>query len=629
MKNVLHVIDGDVDVDSSTDRLYWRGINLPAGALSLSRIITENGNRLRARYLDFIDRLSERVCEVDGLEIRSGLNLWRFSHLKEKVHSDLIYNVLGLYVLEDLVKEKDYRRIVLYSSDLILRKAVCRACIGWSVEFSAVRLDRSYGFSLRTVVRAMPHPILGIIFFFQYLFRRLSLRPDTPGQSREPAGDPRLQIVSYFPNIDMDAARTGYFRSQYWGRVNELLDERNIAAQWLLLYIRHPQLPDYGKASRFINQLNASTRRRGSRQAYVLLDDFLRPRLAARTFFQYLGLCLRGKHHGDLLKAKSNGRGTEAALLILLRRDWLSSVRGVRALEACLWTNLFEAAIGVLPDTVSGCFYLYENQPWEQALLYAVRNRQDLKSVGIQHSSVRFFDFRYFDKQTGAGCYAEPDRIAVNGQGARNALIESGVAAERLIEVEAVRYLYLSEASGDHKPGEGGIVDAERKHLLVLTDYLLESASESLTMLAGMLVVYSGDLVITIKSHPFLPVTGLIEELGLTKKVTVVDEPLEKLWAATDVVFSSNQTSAALESVYNGISTVVAISSRRINANPLVGIKGVTFVSSAEELAKAILDGEKPQIPGDYFYLDNGLPRWDRLLREWSPYSQEDNRGVA
>jgi len=84
-----------------------------------------------------------------------------------------------------------------------------------------------------------------------------------------------------------------------------------------------------------------------------------------------------------------------------------------------LLVELFDAALRDLPHQRTG-LYLCENQAWERALVHAWRKHAHGRLIAVGHSTVRFWDLRYFPdgrtlSSTSSLALPRADVFAVNG----------------------------------------------------------------------------------------------------------------------------------------------------------------------------------------------------------------------
>lgn len=263
--------------------------------------------------------------------------------------------------------------------------------------------------------------------------------------------------------------------------------------------------------------------------------------------------------------------------------------------------------------------YLQENQGWEFGFLDAWKSSSHGKVVGVPHSTVRYWDLRYFFDPR---CYARdaenpmpmPDHVAINGPAAMQAYKGGGYPGQDLIEVEALRYLYLATHVGRTTPGKCS--DKRRGiRLLVLGDYTARNTSMQMRLLEGAARDLPRDTVVIVKPHPACPIDpGEYPKLN----VSLTSEPIGDLLPHCDVAYASAVTSAAVDAYCAGVPVISVHDSETLNLSPLRGLREIQFVATSEELASAVeraaTSGGCIANQGNLFFLDDTLPRWQKML---------------
>ena len=122
-----------------------------------------------------------------------------------------------------------------------------------------------------------------------------------------------------------------------------------------------------------------------------------------------------------------------------------------------LWIERFDRALRDAPHQVKG-FYLCENQGWERAFIHAWRKHGHGELTAVPHSTVRFWDLRYFaDPRTvqsfGAARLPQADRVALNGPAAIEAYLDAGFPKEIIRECEALRFAHAKYGLWAHSTG--------------------------------------------------------------------------------------------------------------------------------------------------------------------------------
>jgi len=385
--------------------------------------------------------------------------------------------------------------------------------------------------------------------------------------------------------------------------------QENCKTNWLHLYVKDVLLPTSKQAADIIRDFNKTGR---GLQHHVTLDTFLSFSVVFLTLRDWCRLVWADLRLRKKISAK---QGLAPNLWPLFENDWRQSMSGRVAMGNLLNLNLFESALKCLPKQQRGV-YLQENQSWEFGLIHAWQAAGHGRLIGSAHSTVRFWDLRYFFdsrsyRRTGSYDLPMPNQVTFNGSAVRDAYKNGGYPMNDLIEVEALRYLHLSDAkaSSAQTPKKGVM------RLLVLGDYLLSNTQRQMNLLVQAAPTLPVGTVIMVKPHP----NCLIQATDYPKlSMTVSTEPIAKLLAECDVAYSSAVTSAAVDAYCAGVPIVSVLDPNTLNLSPLRGCAGALFASTPEELVAAlILALSAPRTPHNqqgFFTIDSQLPRWRNLL---------------
>ena len=292
-----------------------------------------------------------------------------------------------------------------------------------------------------------------------------------------------------------------------------------------------------------------------------------------------------------------------------------------------LWIALFDAALADMPRQAMG-LYLCENQGWEKALLRAWRKHGHGEIIGVQHATVPFWHLYYFDDPRSLtskqGCALPlPDRLAVNGAAAWQAFVAASYPAERLVEVEALRYLNFAEIVATNGPDRARNCALEQSgtkatpiDVLVLGDMVPTSMHHLLRLVEEACKFHPGAYRFTVKPHPGYSVR-LSDYPGLQADET--EKSLAQILGSYDVTIAANSTSASVDAYLAGVPVIIALDGDDLNLSPLRGHVGVRFVSTRDELLNALETtgcgtGAADSDRETFFFLDPALPRWKQLL---------------
>jgi surface carbohydrate biosynthesis protein (TIGR04326 family) len=592
-------------------------------AVSIPKLVEENADVLKARYLAWIYDLGEKRVDgkrlVDRLELRPGFSYWWMTAIAQKLNyasSPHITDAINLMAFDTWATDRTVSRVVLASSNQQLAECMQSWCARLGVEFDWRRSPKQAApISLvRHVYQASPLALQAIAQFVFYLVDRWALRGVGLKEWRKTEG--QVTFFSYLLNLVPNATNEGRFESGYWGNLPAELKKNGCKSNWLHIYLVDPlQHPTPRIASQKIDQFNHTG---SGEQVHVSLDSFLSARVGFKSLLDWFRLAWAG---GKLEAAISAVTSNGLSLWPLYEKEWHESMVGPSAIINFLFLNLFEAAINALPTQQVG-IYLYEQQPWELALNHAWKASGHRRLIGAQHATMLYWDLRYFYdqrsyKQTGGNDLPMPNKVAVNGPVAMNVCLQAGYPEEDLVEVEALRYLSLGETKVEAGmvSGRSPVPTKDTLRLLVLGDYLLSNTQLQLNLLLQAAPSLPVGTVITVKPHPNCPILPAdYPDLS----ITVSMEPISKLLAECDVAYASPVTSAAADAYCAGVPIVTVLDPNTLNLSPLRGCVGAVFASTPEELATALASAATAISTSgnqhEFFTIDLELPRWRKLI---------------
>ena len=263
--------------------------------------------------------------------------------------------------------------------------------------------------------------------------------------------------------------------------------------------------------------------------------------------------------------------------------------------------------------------YIQENQPWELALLYAWRTAGHGPIIGTPHTTIRFWDIRYFyDCRTfqiaTKNALPIPDKVALNGPVARAAYDTGLGPMDRLIEVEALRFIYTEQSVTVDKAVSpitptlnGKIV------LLVATDLLDANTQIQLEWVTKAKKQLQDSLEIIVRPHP-------ASDFSATKYARwqeLVDRSdLTKLLKRVNIIFCSNASSISVDGYLAGKPALTLLDGNKFNFSPLRGLSNFNAITSVNELQKSIIYHSEisNNHTGQFFNHNKNLISWKRLF---------------
>lgn len=612
----IHVWDMNLTPPANDDiTVLWSGFaeNGTAKIISIPQFVEENAMDLRSRYLVWIHELGEKQLNgksvVDHFAIRNGFSYWWLTLLSEKsiFKSPQIFDVIKLFALEDIQKEVRPVKIVLTSANKKMAKIFKTWCNNIQVEFELHLLDKKEkapSFFLK-VYRSLPDTLLAVLGLVRHVLLRFPFRR----KYKAATNNADITFVDYFINLEPGAVKSGVFHSNYWTELVNFLRLSKTPTNWLHMYVPHGELNTPGAAAKLMSRFDKGS---NHKEHHVILDGVIGFTMAFRICRDYYRIV---KTASKIKKIKESFSPAHSALDLwdLYEDEWIQGTRGTIAMASLINFNLFENIFSEVHQQKLGVFLL-ENQNWEIAMTYAWQKNGHGRLVGVPHSTVRFWDLRYFHdprtyEQKTRNPLPMPDLVALNGSVAMKAYIEAQYPTAQLVEAEALRYFYLND---ENKKDESQTQSTGLK-VLVCGDIDPGASHKMMQWLEEVYADLPYGTTITVKSHP---AHDILPADHPRLPIRVTREPLGKILQDYDVVYASYITSAAVDAYCSGLPVIQVLDGAAFNMSALRGLGCVTYVTGPVELFAALssTDKKKSMASGSYFYLNNDLPRWRGIL---------------
>jgi surface carbohydrate biosynthesis protein (TIGR04326 family) len=600
--------------------LLWRnyGELKQSNVISIPKLIEENAEELRQLYLALVYEIGEvrinGMSLIDRLELHPGFSYWWMTLIIQKCNyskSSQITDVIRYLAFDMWAKQMSINSINIISANRPLILCIQTWCKEKGIVFERQMLEMPAVSKsiLWHIFGLLPIPIQTTIWLLKYFSDRYPLRRLGLKEWRQTQG--KITFISYLFNLVPEATSSGCFESNYWTRLPDVLAVDDRHTNWLHLIVKDSLLSNAKKAAEVISNFNKN---KDSKQVHVTLDTFLGVNVLYSTIRDWLKLYYVCKN----IKSKIANDPTVLSLWPLIENDWVQSINSTVSISNLLNLNLFKSAFAHLPIQKNG-LYLQENQGWETGLIHSWRVADQGRLIGVPHSTVRYWDLRYFFdprsyKQKKNNPLPMPDLVACNGPLTLNVYRNSGYPNDKLVEVEALRYLHINNLDFSRNLSTEKTVGYR---ILVFGDYLAKNTYMQLRLLEQTIPLIPDGIKITFKKHPACTV-NLKDFHNLN--MTASNENISELLTECDAVYSSAVTSAAVDAYCSGKLVITMIDGSDLNLSPLRGYEGVMFVSTPEEFAIAIKNiGGAKQIKvkgSDFFYLDPKLSKWTFLLKD-------------
>jgi surface carbohydrate biosynthesis protein (TIGR04326 family) len=623
--STILIVDGDYVVTEQYDqKILWHDYADVDHDISIPNYIEQNDCTLKQKYLDWVDGFSK--LDVKGRSLESFFSLdGQFSYYwpsltseKSYLKSPAIYQLFQLMALEEVLNQYQPNKILLVSSDKKLGAIIGQLVSNIECQFifrrqKVVSKKNNVIHHLKKVFYSLPYFLKGIfrLIMFSWQFRTLIF--SKPFQAKK-EHKKQILMVSPFPGIDASKAKKGIYQSSWWGDLHHLLEKEGFYVNWVFMYFNNSQLNQVDGL-----RLQDDFNRVSKHERFCSVYSFFSLKIVLSVMKDYIFL------YGKYWQASSTIRkyiGRSSFSLLL--PEFKDSMAGSTAIMNLTYHHLFKACVTKTSDTQLAC-YLMENQNWEKSLVFHWKQKHKEPIIGFIHAAIRSFDFRYagFDKkyqQAESACM--PTKIAIHGHDAKVNLSTLGLPKLNVINVEALRYLYLSGIKQHCKA-----LNAQSPlNILVLTGLDQRIVLYQCMFIARLIKAYPQykESHFFIKPHPaFVGMDRIAKKYFHGLHYTVIDTPFGALdFNQLDCAFIENSSTVAIEALYMRLPFCLMQYPGQFNLSSLIRHRRL-FVKKPSDLnhflenltdSKAYLE-EILSKEKNLFCLDPSMHRWQRILK--------------
>jgi len=524
-------------------------------------------------------------------------SLWWLSLVEEKstVKTNSYHNLAKLITIVDF--QHDYAIDEIYADieNEDLKKAVFK-------NKGQRKINIKSGFKNNTPVILMSHFIKALGYAVFFIIRKCILyiiSRDGSAKRWAMLKKSKFLFVTYFPFADRKLLDKNIFKNNYLGPLQTSIERQyKNELSWIGM------LQDN-------SGLNISTMRLARQVNGWGYSLFLPEELyIARNFiFDY---------------------GKTVNIWDLFQDEWVYSFFGTYLMGNLLYYHIFCNAVSEIKKEAV-VIYPSELVAWENALNIACKKNKEVKTVGIQHSSVPLLILKYFhsadDLKEGnmVDSFPAPRYLATTGEIPMKILVSGGWPKERVFNIGAIRYhrlLKLLEKETDWNKRD--------KRVVVALSIVKEEAREILSILKE--TFRDKDIcTFVIKPHPACPVNDIFKAMGIESadnkfKLEINDIPLEDLLLSSRAVLVAS-SAASLNGIACQCPVIIPRLSCMADMNPLSGINEelASYVTNSHELmetVRSIVDSSTSPVEFDksrafinnYFTLMNGEDEYFRRL---------------
>lgn len=578
--------------------------------ISIYNFIESNSDEIREKYINIIDTISNKNHNEKKLfnyfKFENTSNLWWLSSIYEKsfYKSKNITNLYKIIAIDIIIKTKKPNKILFYNEDYDTRAALKELCSNYSVSSEYVNRNlfknnksESFRFKIKKII---PDYLISINFLILFFFKNYRFRKvRKPNWIKEKS----ILILSYFNHVSI---KSNLYESIQWTDLPSLISSKDIKINWLHYGAFKPKTNLDDNIFKVLNCSNKS-----NLENHYFLENYNSISLSLSILIKYFKIRFKLKSI-SLPQNFFNTPLLNTNIWTLIRDDWFSSFTGVGLMQNLILDKLIKIAINdIQPQKL--ILYPLENQGWERSLLINTE-RENLERVGYVHSSIRYWDTRYFDSYKNIKSFSpKPDKIAVHSSSDIADLIKLSFPIHKIYKVEALRYM---KTINSIKPLK---IFSERKpirQILLLGDFQYKLNYRLLNILEK---IYSkkDNKYFTFKSHPSFPIKI---DKNINININFDQRPINQIIYNYDAVIAVDASGSAIDSLLLGSNLIIFTDKNNINFSPLRNIPNIIFVDNANDL-KLCLDRKNSKYTNDNFshsyYNDVELTRWNKLISQF------------
>jgi surface carbohydrate biosynthesis protein (TIGR04326 family) len=564
-------------------KIHWDLKKGDKDFISILEYLNSNEIEIRKTFFEIINSFSKTIFKGKQLHEYYNLdtyNAWFMSTICEKSYykSPHLTDFIKYLALEKIIKDANPNKIIIVNANSRLNNIISHYCSSKRIRFEAEneKITRN-----KNTTNKVIFVIKGILFFIRYFFQNFF----SHRQKKSYFSDQKtIFLCSYLINFDKNKIAENVFGSNFWGDLPERIKNNSFRINWLHLSVKNNN-PD-GEFKKL------GVDRKNNFNSHNFISSFLTLGSWKNIILNYITLIKR-INGAKFIKIFSNERHIYSLFLY----DFLDSSYGPILIQNLIYIESFDTLFKHIPKQKIG-LYLQENQGWELSFVNAWKKHNHGKLVSVQHSSVSFWDMRYQNPYSEKVFPFSPDFFAINGNSARRHFKDFNYPTEKVIELEALRYLKLESLYNNNKKG-----------ILILGSIVKKTTLEMLNIILP--ITRGINEKIYFKSHPAQSIN--IDNIQYPK-INITDLSLDKLLKDFDTVICCSSSGAAVESFILNLKTIVFVPSGDLNKSPLKNIPNVFFVSTKKEIAKAVKSNHHYSSEKDFFFLNNDFKNWKKLL---------------
>jgi len=474
-------------------------------------------------------------------------------------------------------------------------KQVIYRGVSSKIDSSIQNLSRELNFEYKKSVNKIQfnfkivNIIKGIYFFYKFI-----LKNNKKIHNRKNFA--KVTFFSYF--LHFKNTNSDSYNSYLWDGLSDKLKMMKINTNWMHFFVPSSQINNINEAKKKLTRINENTN-----ENHLLLNNQISFYKLLTIFLQYLTLVLKNLiylNDKELLKnsiSKTN-------FYYFLVQDIYKSYYGEVLIYNLHIIQTIDQILSTIPKQKLG-FYLLENQGWEKCLNIMWKRYNHKTLAGYLHSTMRFWDLRYFKCKKEFSSKQNPDLFLFNGKYSKKIGIKNNYPIKKSIDVEAVRYNHLLKSKNKK---------VKKSNILIIGDMNNYENHFAINQIEKIKHQFSNK-VFYYKPHPSNTIK-MISDLKNKFKFLRILKPITKVdFADYFKVICTNSTSAILDCVIQKQDFCSLKSHTTLDLFPIDDRKlEKKKINNTKELAKFLKNKNKLNVKQDYLYLNKNLNNWKKII---------------
>lgn len=571
------------NLENKKDHYFWN--SLIKSKNSIDFLLDKNKKKIKDKYLSIIEEIVRNNKIKNNYFFYNGISLDELSLISEKnpFKSYRIYDCLKLLVLEDLIKKNKVKKITYFGSSVKLGLSLKELSHNLNLKYSQNINKVELNFKIISILRAF-------YFFYKFIYKN-NLKKTKIKKFSD------ITFFGYF--LHFKDKNSNQYDSYLWNGISKKLDSMKINSNWFHFFVPSSQIKNINEAKNKLIKINNF-----NKENHLLLNTQLSFCQLMVIFFKYLVLTFKNIIFLNRKKLLINSF-SKSNFSYFLVEDINKSYFGEVLVYNLHIILTLDQILSKIPKQKLG-FYLLENQGWEKCLNILWKKYNHKILAGYLHSTIRFWDLRYFKCKKEFNTNQNPDLFLFNGKYSKNIGIKNYYPSKKSKEVEAVRYNHLLKANK---------IKINKNKILIIGD-MHNYENHFVANQVGIIKYLFPGKKFYYKPHPS-NTSKMISELKDKFKFLKILKPITKVdFANYFKIICTNSTSAILDCVIQKQDFCSIKSYSTLDLFPIDDQKlQKKRIFSSYELIKFLKKKSKVNVSQDYLHLNKDLTNWKKIIR--------------